>query len=250
MENRYLLLVSNNEKSFTANALYESLTKADFEVRNVAITDTYIGNYIDSAFGVIIASSYENTYALGTIQKKCFELNRKVILFGNPNEIEAMKRTITESVIFKELLRPVEMDEVCNCVRRLKEKAENSNEMKKILVVDDNGVMLRTIMGWLEGRYKVTLANSAAIAMESIKKTVPDLILLDYEMPVCSGAQFMEKLAADSATKDIPIIFLTSRNDAETVKEVMALKPKGYVLKTTPQDKLLKKIEDYFDSAE
>lgn len=250
MSDRYILLVSNNDKSFTSNALCEAISRQDIEVRNVVITDRDLIGYIDSAFGVIIADTYENTYTMTSIQKKCFELNKKVLLYGNPEEIEAMKRVILDSIIFKELVRPVELDEVITSIKRLRDRAETQNETKKILVVDDDGVMLRTIMGWLEGKYTVSLANSAASALSSIQQNIPDLILLDYEMPVCSGAQFMEKLAKGSDTKNIPVIFLTSRNDETTVREVMALKPKGYVLKTTPQELLLKKMEDYFNSVE
>lgn len=248
MSNKFLLFVSDNGKNFSIHALTEACKRERIEVESVAITDDNLMDYITSSYGVCVVDSYENSYVLNSIKNKCYDLKKKIILYGNPEEVDAMKRIFTDSIIFKEFIRPVEIAEVIAQIKRLKEKALSQSEMKKILVVDDNGTMLRTINGWLEGLYNVSLANSAKRALDAIQKEIPDLILLDYEMPLCSGAKFMEMLSTDDKTKDIPIIFLTSRNDSETVNEVMRLRPKGYILKSTPQESLLKKIEDYFFS--
>lgn len=119
-------------------------------------------------------------------------------------------------------------------------------QKKHILLVDDAGVYLRAVMGCLEGLYDVTPVISASMAKLAIKEKKPDLILLDCNMPKVSGPKFMEQLRADDATKDIPIIFLTSRDDAATVKHVLELKPEGYILKSTPKEKMLAVIADYF----
>lgn len=248
MAGNYILLVTNKERGFVANTLTQALQNADIEVRSVSISDGNLHTYIECAFGVLVANSFENAVIMNAIKQKCYDTNKKVILYGDPGELEAMKRIFVKSIIYEEFTRPVEMEAVVASVRKLKIKADNQDVMKKILVVDDNGVFLRTVTGWLSGKYIVALANSASSAVTAIQKSVPDLILLDYEMPICSGAQFMEILSRTEGAKDIPIIFLTSRSDAQTVKEVMALKPKGYILKTTPQEELLQKIEDFFDS--
>lgn len=119
-------------------------------------------------------------------------------------------------------------------------------QKKHILLVDDAGVYLRAVMGYLEGLYDVTPVISASMAKLAIKERKPDLILLDCNMPKVSGPEFMEQLRSDDATKDIPIIFLTSRDDAATVKHVLELKPEGYILKSTPKEKMLAVIADYF----
>ena len=53
-------------------------------------------------------------------------------------------------------------------------------------------------------------------AFEVMKKQIPDLILLDYHMPVMDGFQFIEKLRGTEEYKDIPIIMLTADNDRDT----------------------------------
>lgn len=126
------------------------------------------------------------------------------------------------------------------------EEPEIPVEKKNILVVDDSGQMLRTILGWLEGKYNVRLANSAETAAVSINKDIPDLILLDYEMPEVSGPEFFVQLREKERTKDIPVIFLTAQNDADSVRAVLELRPQGYILKTTASTTLVEKLDDFF----
>ncbi|MCQ2979188.1 MAG: response regulator, partial [Clostridia bacterium] len=120
------------------------------------------------------------------------------------------------------------------------------NGQRKILVVDDSPVFLRTISEWLELCYNVSICPSATAAFHMIEVTKPDLILLDYEMPVCTGAQFLEMLHSEQQTKDIPVIFLTSRSDEETVKKVLELGPQGYLLKSQPKENILEALQKYF----
>ena len=56
----------------------------------------------------------------------------------------------------------------------------------------------------------------------------------------------MEMLRAEPSTENIPVIFLTSKGDAETVKKVLSLKPEGYLLKTTPSDQVIETINKFF----
>lgn len=75
----------------------------------------------------------------------------------------------------------------------------------------------------------------------------PDLILLDYEMPVISGPQVLEMIRSETKVDSIPVIFLTGKGDRESVMKVLELKPDGYLLKTTDKAALLKSLEDFFE---
>ena len=114
---------------------------------------------------------------------------------------------------------------------------------KKILVVDDDPIMLRNVKAILDRDYEVMLAVSGTKALASIAKKRPDLIFLDYEMPVCNGKQTLEMIRADEDIKDIPVVFLTGVSDATHIKAVLALKPSGYMLKPVNKEDLLKKAE-------
>lgn len=156
---------------------------------------------------------------------------------------------------FENLIRPVEHTDILKAAcRRLKldegavrqeaaQEAGGRSEKKRILVVDDNGAQLRTMKAMLEESYDVALAISGAQAMTSIGKKRPDLILLDYEMPVCDGKMTLEMIRADEDMKDIPVIFLTAMNDRANIEAVLKLKPAGYFLKPPVKEKLLAELE-------
>ena len=126
----------------------------------------------------------------------------------------------------------------------LKVKGENYKE--KILVVDDSGAMLRNVKNWLGGRYDVILANSGTMAMKYLEMNRPDLVLLDYEMPNYDGKEVLKMIRKEKDLADIPVIFLTGKDDRESVMNVMALKPEGYLLKTMEPEQIVAAVDDFF----
>ena len=100
--------------------------------------------------------------------------------------------------------------------------------------------------GWLNSKYKVTIVNSGMQAITYIAKNMPDLILLDYEMPITDGPKILEMIRTETGTSDLPVFFLTGKSDKESVAKVLKLKPQGYILKTAGRQEVLQQIEDYF----
>ena len=128
------------------------------------------------------------------------------------------------------------------------EKMETSAVKKHILVVDDSGTMLRTIKEWLSDKYKVSVVNSATSAISFLATNHPDLVLLDYEMPICSGPMMLEMIRSEAKTQKLPVIFLTSKGDRESVQKVLSLHPDGYLLKTMSSDKIIAAIDGFFET--
>jgi len=126
----------------------------------------------------------------------------------------------------------------------------SSGGLKKILVVDDSPAMLRTVQAMLADRYKVIFATSGPQAIATIAKSKPDLILLDYDMPVCDGKMTLQMLRSEPDTKDIPVVFLTGCADADHVTEVLAYLPQGYLLKPPDAERLYATIEMVLAEAE
>ena len=60
---------------------------------------------------------------------------------------------------------------------------------------------------------------------------VPDVILLDYEMPMCDGKMTLQMIRELEEAKDIPVVFLTGVSEKEHIKAVLGLHPAGYLLK-------------------
>lgn len=112
-----------------------------------------------------------------------------------------------------------------------------------ILVVDDFALQLRQMRNILMEKYDVKVATSGVQAMTAIGRYHPDLILLDYAMPVYNGKKIFEVLKMSDETKDIPVIFLTGVSEHSKVEEIIDLKPDGYLLKPPDRDKLFDMID-------
>ena len=87
------------------------------------------------------------------------------------------------------------------------------------------------------------MATSGMQALTLIGKKKPDIIFLDYEMPVCDGKMTLEKIRELDGAKDIPVVFLTGVSDKKHIEAVLELKPAGYLLK--PAD--ASRIHDIID---
>lgn len=118
---------------------------------------------------------------------------------------------------------------------------------KKILVVDDSEFVLRAMDELLGKEYEILLAKSGLSTIRAITLNRPDLVLLDYEMPICDGSQVLEMIRAEEDFANIPVIFLTSRVDKESIKKVLALKPAGYLSKSLDPVDVKKEIDKYFE---
>lgn len=131
--------------------------------------------------------------------------------------------------------------------REEQQKEEEINPKKKILVVDDSMTVRQGMKNLLGEDYEIALVESGIAAIRTITLNRPDLILLDYEMPICDGRQTLEMLRSEKEFANIPVIFLTGRSDPESVQNVMALKAEGYLLKYLKPAEIKQKIDAFFE---
>ena len=114
-------------------------------------------------------------------------------------------------------------------------------------MVDDSATMrqgLKNLLGW---DYEVSTVDNGLAAIRTVTLNRPDLILLDYDMPICNGKQTLELLRSETHSEDIPVIFLTARDDADSVKGVLSLKPSGYLLKTLGHAEIKARVDGFFE---
>ena len=104
------------------------------------------------------------------------------------------------------------------------------------------------IREWLKDTYRVGMANSGTQAVAWLATNKADLILLDYDMSVLDGPKVMEMLKSESFSNSTPVMFLTGKNDRESVTNVILLKPVDYLLKSISKDKLLATLDTFFRS--
>jgi putative two-component system response regulator len=119
-----------------------------------------------------------------------------------------------------------------------------AEERKKILLVDDDPVNLKMARNTLMDKYDIfTVPNAEKLLQFLGTVLLPDLILLDILMPGISGYDAMRLLARNENTKDIPVIFLTSRNDVDGEMEGLELGAVDYIVKPFVPQLLLKRVE-------
>lgn len=104
--------------------------------------------------------------------------------------------------------------------------------MKKILLVDDEEKTATVFEAALkQGGYDVIVAKDGKSALEEVRKTTFDAVLLDQMMPDLSGSEVLKTLKQDPATKEIPVAMLTNFGHDEMIKEALNLGAQDYILK-------------------
>ncbi|MCL2218713.1 MAG: response regulator [Chitinispirillia bacterium] len=118
-----------------------------------------------------------------------------------------------------------------------------SGERKTVFVVDDNVTNLTLGKNALAGHYNVFTLNSGARLLKMLEKNVPDIILLDVDMPEMDGYETIRQLKSNPDTAHIPVIFLTAKTDGESELTGLSLGAIDYITKPFTPPLLLKRIE-------
>ncbi len=105
------------------------------------------------------------------------------------------------------------------------------DEKQKILVVDDEQVNLQMLVSLLSSEYRVLVAKNGTQALTVVKSNKPDLILLDIMMPQMDGYEVCRQVKEEHASREIPVIFLTARQDAESETQGFELGAVDYITK-------------------
>lgn len=155
--------------------------------------------------------------------------------------LQARKRHINPNSAAEEETLQGAMD-IFSQMEEPKAAAEEPRK-KHILIVDDDSRVLRLLQGYLAGRYELATAINGKVALKFLEKKETDLVLLDYEMPTEKGPAVLEKIRANEKTKDLPVVFLTGVTEKNKIREVLALKPQGYLLKPVDMEKLSSTIK-------
>ena len=280
-----VMIISTSE-SFAIKSMEQKLLAVEISAYQVVARITDIGSNIDKA-GLIVLYLDERMAAmtaslqnmLSYLNDKLYESNKMLIIIAKRKDYEIALRYISEDFILQFFDRPMNMDAFVQTIYEYMNEGEKSLDengklvvpheeqtkeadaapqkrrftsdmtvvkKRRILLVDDDASYLRIIRNWLKDGYEVGVASSGLQAIMWLKNDV-DLILLDYKMPIASGAQIFEMLKNDSQTKNIPVFFLTGNSSRDSVMEILKLSPEGYLLKTFDRKALLTRLEEFFE---
>jgi DNA-binding response OmpR family regulator len=119
-----------------------------------------------------------------------------------------------------------------------------------VCITDDSNEERLLLKLLLEEEYQVIEADSGEACLELIKGTMPDLLLLDVNMPGIKGYEVCETLRKQQDTLDLPIIFVSGLDSTEERLEGFESGGDEYIIKPINPDDLLEKVKYYLNSAE
>lgn len=124
--------------------------------------------------------------------------------------------------------------------------------MRKLLYVEDNDDNIYMLILWFDvaGGYEIVNAPDGAAGIAMATAELPDLILMDLNLPEIDGWEATRRLKADPATRDIPIIALTAHAMAGDREKALATGCDEFETKPIDFDRLLPKVERLIDAKE
>ncbi|WP_075718934.1 response regulator [Roseburia sp. 499] len=173
--------------------------------------------------------------------KEC--INVPVVLVTGKRD----KYTVMNSVVMGVdgyLVKPVDKESLSRKVTEVFEKKSSKENQKTILAIDDDMSYLKIIDSYLRDNYNVIMINSAKLALDYLIKHTPDLILLDYQMPLYNGANVMNMIQRDPEGAQIPVIILSGVMDIEVLKQCFPCNPAACLAKPVSKEVLIETIEN------
>jgi CheY-like chemotaxis protein len=242
-------LIVSESKSFLTLAVKEHLRILAYRVVLVrADTDT-VNNFKEQINGLLIFADEElikQQQALTYIKDRAVTDGFPLFALGSRDEITAIKKIIPAHHINGEFVRPIHM-QVSKLAETIDYVVKNYNTQKRILIINESVEAIRKVQERLAEKYNVYWANTGVTAIKYLTLSRPDLILLDYIMPVLDGKQLLEMIRSEAEFNGIPVIFLTDKMDMESVLSVRSLKPDGYLsIKQTPAQ-IVKAINHFLE---
>ena len=184
------------------------------------------------------------------IQRHCLRI--PVVCVGTGAELEVFEDFFHREQIYK-IQRPVQMKTIIERINKCLGTGGGTEENKpvkvergKLLLVDDSKIQLRKKKSMLQKQYDVEVAESCEDAMRMLRKNIPDVIFLDYDMPGVDGKETLERIRAEREFSHIPIVFLTGVTERKKIQEVLSMNPAAYILKPVDQKRLNEVLRDIF----
>lgn len=167
--------------------------------------------------------------------KNC--INIPIIMVTGKNDKSTVIKFMSKGVD-DYIIKPIDKALLKEKIETVLEHRDSGEGKKTVLTVDDDMNYLKTVRGYLCDEYNVIMINSSKLAMEYLAKYVPDIILLDYHMPLYNGTAIMNLLQKENSTKDIPVVILSGNLNVEAMQECVKYNPAAYIVKPVNKEVL------------
>ncbi|HLO32653.1 MAG TPA: response regulator [Anaerolineales bacterium] len=120
------------------------------------------------------------------------------------------------------------------------------NNQPKILIVDDEPFNVDYLQQELEElNYQLITASNGREALDKIQSHLPDLVLLDLQMPVLDGFAVLSEIKADNDLRNLPVIIVSAANDSRSIVKGIKQGAEDYLTKPVDADLLVQKVKEY-----
>ena len=241
-----LLLVGDNKE--TLRSLYDSL-KSDFQVQMCSPQPAMLNGVSalmrpDIILLCLTGNEQNDRELFSWIEHKQIGVPTMVLATGE--QLDPV-RTCCVGDQYVLQYRPSMMRDIVDRCKMMVGKGLSDNVIPKsrlkVMVIDDSPLVLRNTKSMLDIWYDVSVVPDATKALLLMAKKRPDVVLLDYEMPVINGRELHEAMKSEEELRNIPVIFLTNISDKKQVLEVLKSNPAGYLLKPADRYQLREMIE-------
>jgi len=129
----------------------------------------------------------------------------------------------------------------------ISESANANTIVKSCLVTDDSATVRRVARKLLTSLgFEVDEAENGQIALEKCLLRMPDVVLLDWNMPVMDGLEFLKSLRRTAGGRAPAVIFCTTETDVEHIQKALANGANEYLMKPFDQESLVAKLDMVF----
>ncbi len=243
------ILLVRNESTFLVNAIKNALIGAKYNVEESSYSVAELSKKKNNTNLILLYTDSEfeeHRDAMVYFKDLCVEENMIMIVIGEKDAFDLVHRYVPREDLAFEITRPLDMADLISKVMIVTDDEFEIQRRKCILIVDDDLTYLQMLREWLKSTYRIGMANSGTQAIAWLATNKADLILLDYDMPVLDGPKVLEMIKSESFASSTPVMFLTGKNDKESVTKVVSLKPADYLLKSISKDKLLTTLDKFF----
>lgn len=251
-----ILVVDDNPGTATTLARAIVRSSPDLEVISATDGDSALQHVKDDPIDLVITDMMmPNINGLELIEslRQRAEGNPIYTILMTAYDVPGLKESARRMKVDETLIKPVPPERICQIVRKALEKMQPSQAAKpasetgqkfKLLVADDNPSNLALLARYLQQEeYELITAVNGLETLEKARAEMPDLLLLDVNMPEKDGFQVLEEIRSDPATEHLPVIIVTAaRQDPVDMQYALNLGADDYVIKPFDRRELMARI--------